>query len=165
MASASQDPEVLRRFIEHHVAALRDYQKIGDASQAHHDRMLTWSIGLMGAGVFAAYGHLPTHSRGALAPWILGILFAILARLVGQVVQDKDRSLQFVKIQELLALLLLPTETPGLAKSALAVLRNEGDLRTRAGEIVGLNQYSNALSWAAYILLAACVVAIFWALA
>src|SRR3989442_100628 len=118
MASTSQDPEEPRRFIEHHVAALREFQNISNSSQAHHDRMLTWSIGLMGAGVFSAYGHLSAHSRGAvLAPWALGILLAILARLVSLVVQDRDRALQFKKTNELLGL-LVPADAPALIKSA-----------------------------------------------
>jgi hypothetical protein len=44
------DPEMIKRYIDQVVATLRAREEIGAASQARNDQMLTWSIGLMGAG-------------------------------------------------------------------------------------------------------------------
>src|SRR6266850_328688 len=115
MTAVPQDPELVRRYIDHCVTALRDVQKLAAESQSRHDQMLIWSIGLMGAGIFSAYGHLSIHSRfAALAPWVLGILSAIAARLIGHVVSDRDELMQFEKAHTLLALLLMPPDTLGL---------------------------------------------------
>ena len=165
-ATISQDPEPIRRYIDHCVSFLRDARELGASSQTQHDQMLMWSIGLMGAGVFAAYGHLSAHSRcAALAPWAFGILFAIAGRLVGRVVWDRDGVMQLEKIQTLLGLLLMPADTPGLADSARVVMHNEGDFQTRYNAINRLNSYNDALGWVTYILFAIGVVAVFWALA
>src|SRR5207245_11671157 len=91
MATAPQDPEVFRRYIDHCVSFLRDARKMGASSQTQHDQMLIWSIGLMGAGAFAAYSHLPASSRCvALTQWILGILSPIRGRLLGRIVSARD---------------------------------------------------------------------------
>lgn len=64
------------------------------ASQEHADKMFTWAIGLMGAGIFS--GHtLLSHSTpylwlGAFSPWILGILAALAGRLVGHELRGKE---------------------------------------------------------------------------
>ncbi len=53
----------------------------------HSDSMLTWAIGLMGAGVFYANSLLGSAPAGlrfaALAPWVLGILASLAARVIG----------------------------------------------------------------------------------
>lgn len=52
----------------------------------HIDRMLTWAIGLMGAGLYSSYGLLGAAASWArlwaLAPWILGVLCALAGRII-----------------------------------------------------------------------------------
>jgi hypothetical protein len=53
----------------------------------HDDAMLTWAIGLMGAGMFYANTLLANAPDGlrflALAPWIVGILASLAGRMIG----------------------------------------------------------------------------------
>lgn len=164
MSAAGTNPAFLRQFVAQYVGGLRDAQQLAGSSQSHHDAMLTWSIGLMGAGVFSAYSILPAHSRAlVLAPWILGILVAIVGRLVARIVRDKDDLAQFAKITAMLSLLLAPN-APGVPGVIKQVLNNEGDFGTRRSEVDRLNRYSTALGWSAQILFAVGVVAVYWTL-
>jgi len=157
-------PTFLRQFVAQYVGGLRDALQFVGSSQSHHDAMLTWSIGLMGAGVFSAYSLLPTHARAlVLAPWILGILFAITGRLVARIVRDKDEFANFAKIAAVSSLLLTPT-APEVPASIMKVINNEDDFGKRRTEVDRLNRYSTALGLSAHILFAVGVVAVFWAL-
>jgi len=74
--------EVLRAYI----GAMRDFQVVDDAVRAHLDTMLTWVIGLMGAGVLAVANLTvcTLHERvWATAPWVFGILLAVVGGLFG----------------------------------------------------------------------------------
>jgi hypothetical protein len=79
--------EVLRAYME----SIREFRLIDDAARAHLDKMLTWVIGLMGAGVLAT-ASLGGCPRGDLvwasAPWVVGILIAVLGRLSGDLYRD-----------------------------------------------------------------------------
>ena len=81
--------EVLRAYME----SIREFRLIDDAARAHLDKMLTWVIGLLGAGVLAtATAHLSGCPRRDLvwasAPWVMGILIAVLGRLSGDLYRD-----------------------------------------------------------------------------
>ena len=71
--------------------SIREFRLIDDAARAHLDRMLTWVIGLMGAGVLAT-ANVSTCPRRDLvwasAPWVVGILIAVLGRLSGDLYRD-----------------------------------------------------------------------------
>jgi len=66
---------------------LQQIRESSTAQSEHADKMLIWAIGLMGAGVFYANTLLTEAPRGlrfiALAPWILGILVSLAARVIG----------------------------------------------------------------------------------
>jgi hypothetical protein len=161
------DADAVRRNVRYCVTYLRDLQKLGASSQQQHDQMLIWSIGLMGAGCVAAYGHLQDRSRSlALAPWLIGILVAIVARIVGRALWDRDGELSFKKIQGLLSFLLEP---PGNAADvvikARAVIRDEAEFQRPRQAVNRLKWWTERLSQAAHALFAAGVVTIFWALA
>jgi hypothetical protein len=118
----------------------------------------------MGAGIFAAYSHIPIHSRLlALAPWVVGIVAAIAARLIARVVTDRDGLIQFEKIQQLLGLLLMPPDSPGLAESASLVIRNRG-WEARYAALKRLGRCSEVLGWVTHGLFAAGVIVIAWRL-
>ena len=79
--------EVLRAYME----SIREFRLIDDAARAHLDRMLTWVIGLMGAGVLATANLNGCPRRDlvwASAPWVVGILIAVLGRLSGDLYRD-----------------------------------------------------------------------------
>jgi hypothetical protein len=94
MTTPDEDPkppkrteEVLRAYME----SVREFRLIDDAARAHLDRMLTWVIGLMGAGVLATANVSACPRRDlvwAAAPWIVGILIAVLGRLSGDLYRD-----------------------------------------------------------------------------
>jgi hypothetical protein len=88
----------LKRTARSYANTLMKTRPLTEASQQHEDTMLTWSIGLMGAGLFA----LPTFMTAArgpgkrglvvvAGPWVVGILLALLGRLVGGWHRDADR--------------------------------------------------------------------------
>src|SRR2546427_1551347 len=67
--------------------AIRQIHENSTALFKHDDAMLTWAIGLMGAGVFYANTLLADSPHWlrffALAPWIVGILASLPGRVVG----------------------------------------------------------------------------------
>jgi hypothetical protein len=58
------------------------------AEQGKVDAMLTWSVGLMGAGLFGVHSTLGTCGvkgvvlLGLVSPWLIGILLAVLGRIL-----------------------------------------------------------------------------------
>ena len=88
--------------------------------QEHIDQMLTWAIGLMGAGLYSSYGLLgtapPATRLWALLPWILGVLCAISGRIV------LARILSFEALgaharNSMILLLMLETDVPLVKKN------------------------------------------------
>jgi hypothetical protein len=78
---------VLRAYME----SIREFRLLDDAARAHLDRMLTWVIGLMGAGVLATASLRICPLREliwASSPWVVGILVAVVGRLAGDLYRD-----------------------------------------------------------------------------
>ena len=77
--------------------AIHQLQESSTTLFKHDDAMLTWAIGLMGAGLFYANTLLADAPRGlrfvALAPWIVGILASLAGRVVGAAAQRADAEL------------------------------------------------------------------------
>src|SRR5262249_48206460 len=79
----------MRRNTRSFANSLLKTRRLEEASQRHEDRMLTWSVGLMGAALFATPALLETachDSRNLVivaAPWATGIMLALLGRVVG----------------------------------------------------------------------------------
>jgi hypothetical protein len=90
------------RVIKNYVSGLREGHRFALDSQEHTDKMLTWAIGLMGAGIlgseqfFKAY--LPAARLFALMPWIFGILCAVVGRLVTRELMERDNLFFFHKV-------------------------------------------------------------------
>src|SRR6266567_4508625 len=76
-----------------YVEAIHQIHESSTTLFKHDDAMLTWAIGLMGAGLFYANTLLAAAPRGlrflALAPWIVGILTSLAGRVVGSRVLQK----------------------------------------------------------------------------
>lgn len=82
----TEDPAVLKALLATTEKAYLAGHEGATKTQEHTDRMLTWAIGLMGGGLYGAYGLLrcgPPHVWAwALLPWLLGILFALAGRMI-----------------------------------------------------------------------------------
>jgi hypothetical protein len=78
-------------------------------------------------------------------------------------VTDRDGLIQFEKIQQLLGLLLMPPDSPGLAESASLVIRNRG-WEARYAALKRLGRCSEVLGWVTHGLFAAGVIVIAWRL-
>lgn len=82
----TEDLAVLKPFLE---TTERNYlwgHELATKTQEHTDKMLTWSIGLMGGGLYGAHTLLkcgPPHVwLWAILPWLLGILSALAGRVI-----------------------------------------------------------------------------------
>jgi hypothetical protein len=73
--------------IQRLAGVMRERFKADNETTMHGDQMLTWAIGLMGAGLFGSKDFLtqaPSTLRFVpLLPWTFGILCAVAARLLG----------------------------------------------------------------------------------
>jgi len=76
-----------------YIEAIHQAHETSSTLFKHDDAMLTWAIGLMGAGLFYANTLLADAPPGlrflALAPWIVGILTSLAGRVVGSRVLAK----------------------------------------------------------------------------
>src|SRR5438445_11023145 len=79
----------MRRNARSFANSLLKTRRLEETSQQHEDRMMTWSVGLMGAALFGPPGLLETacnESRNLVivaAPWAMGVMLALIERLVG----------------------------------------------------------------------------------
>lgn len=76
------------RIIKNYVSGLREGHRFALDSQEQTDKMLTWAIGLMGAGILGSAEFFkpfpPTARFVAIMPWVFGILCAVAGRLVAR---------------------------------------------------------------------------------
>lgn len=122
----------------------------------HADKMLTWAIGLMGGGLFYVNSLLQsTIDRGlrfaALAPWIVGILAALAARVIGLRQRESSAAWYPGEVFNIKGQLLLSTslaETLGVFIGAVVRLRSE----FRAAMHSGLFCWFLRLSVAAHVM-------------
>jgi hypothetical protein len=70
---------------------VRGSLRISQASHSHRDRMLTWTVGLMGGGLLrlrSLIGALCTDRRHLLgwvmSSWLFGIILALVVRIIGE---------------------------------------------------------------------------------
>ena len=136
--------------------AIHQLQESSTTLFKHDDAMLTWAIGLMGAGLFYANTLLADAPRGlrfvALARWIVGILASLAGRVVGSRVLQKTAGWYIKEILAFKGAVISPKKDDLLA-TVKAVI--EGVLRliteVRAQQ-AGLYWWWVRLSLAAHIL-------------
>jgi hypothetical protein len=145
------------RFINSYVTGLREGHRFALDSQAHVDKMLTWAIGLMGAGIlgsdefFKAYH--PTARLVAVIPWIFGILCAVAGRLVARELMDRDNLFFFQKVTRLEnAPLLHRDDNDALLREVQAAINDEGQ-EDKRDALKRLRESLSKLYYAAHILL------------
>ena len=114
--------------------AIHQLQESSTTLFKHDDAMLTWAIGLMGAGLFYANTLLADAPRGlrfvALAPWIVGILASLAGRVVGSRVLQKTAGWYIKEIPAFKGAVISPKKDDLLA-TVKAVI--EGVLRLYHG--------------------------------
>jgi membrane glycosyltransferase len=113
-------------------------------TQEHADQMLTWSLGLMGAGLYTSYGLLgaapPAARLWALAPWLAGVLCALGGRVLLARVLNYGALGAHAKISKIL-LLSVETDVP-------LVKRNWKELVENAALFAGEKKSSELQPWA-----------------
>ncbi len=110
----------LHRLCATTAAAFREGHQMTVGSQEQTEKVLVWLSGLMGAGIFSVQGLLasaPLSMRlTTFAPWTLGILSAMLGRLLAGELKNKNDMQHFKRIS-MLGLLQLETDKALIAKN------------------------------------------------
>ncbi len=141
-----------------------------EASQQHEDRMLTWSVGLMGAGLFTAPSLLSTACGSVkgqmvfVAPWAAGVMLALLGRVVGGWHRDADSFHFTSKWGGLQALLVKPDVSPKeLGQQTLDVMNDKTDqLKDCKDRTTRLNRWAVGLYYASVIAFGAGIALLWW---
>jgi hypothetical protein len=125
--------------------------------------MLTWALGLMGAGIFPSKDFLAAAPPGlrfaALLPWIAGIICAIGGRLLWSELMPLDDLHHYDRVHRMEMLLLLADEEQ-IRSGIDAVLRDEGGLKEKGADIKRRLRDTNACFHGAHIFLALGIVAV-----
>ena len=152
----SPDSDFYERFIQQYANGLREGHRFAAESQEHCDRMLTWAIGLMGAGILGSHEILKPLSSGwqalVLSPWLLGILVALVGRLLGRVVVEKDNLFFFEKVKRLESA-VFHSHGEELQGEINAIMTDADTLGEKRKSVKRLNARLTRLYYAAHILL------------
>jgi len=180
MATPDETPEPDPAFasLEAHarafIHALRETRPLQAASQLHQDQMLTWAIGLMGAGLFsvpsllgfACTGGARSHLLWIAAPWTAGILFALVGRVVAANHRDADNLAFVQKWQALETMLLRNLSFEAMKQRFLTIMNNDDpSLAERAGRAQALGRTIDYLYYATHIAFGLGLITAFWRLA
>jgi hypothetical protein len=153
----------IRDFIQQYVDSSREGHRFAQESQQHGDRMLTWAIGLMGAGIFSSAAFLgaatPRLRFAALLPWIAGIVLAVAGRLIAAELMGADRLAHFDRVNRLQALLLLDEERIVRSRIDLILAGGEG-LKEKAAAVRRQLRWFQRCFYGVHILLALGIVAV-----
>ena len=143
------DPEYLDRLIRQYAEGDKEGYDSATGLLDHLDQMLTWLLGLMGAGLIASMPLLknaPVWARFiAAAPWLIGILVALGGRTIGAHLRDKESLWHFEKAIRIRKLLLEPTKA--LVELHRILNREDPELRKRH---CWLKRHGAALRWCYY---------------
>ena len=152
----------LRETIKAYTGGLREGRGLAQGFQKQTDDVLTWAIGLMGAGLLA----LPSFTAAACPAsprqhallggvWVVGILLAVAGRVVGRVHSHRDVMLFFRKTHAMERLLLDEAAVGAVAAKVLAVMNDE-DPEIKQGMETGkrLNYWVQVSYYSSHVLLA-----------
>jgi hypothetical protein len=143
-------------FVSRWASPTREGHRLATASVAHADAMLTWSIGLMGGGIFASKDVLasaPVDLRfAAWLPWILGIVFAVTGRLLYDHGMARDRLHHYKRVNMIEMLLGLTDEA--IVRKRIDVIFAGGEgLKEGDAAIQRIVRRANGCLYAAHICL------------
>lgn len=161
--------EVLAGRVRAYIAGLHDARKMTAASQRHTDAMLTWAIGLMGGGIvslFSVLAHWRAVTRPdtllAVSPWILGILLALLGRLVVKELMSADDQFVFLK-QHALNELLLATGGVDVTRFRQIASNEVCGLKGARDKMETFGRWTDRLYYVTHGLFGLGVIAFYWA--
>jgi len=145
------------RVIKNYVEGLREGHRFAVDSQEHVDQMLTWAIGLMGAGIFGSEpffrDYPPTATVVAILPWVLGIVCAVAGRLIARALMERDNLFFFHKVKRLeSAPLRHKADEDALLREIHAAIEDEGQENKRDA-IKNLREWLSRLYYATHVLL------------
>ena len=127
------DPGYLDRLIRQYAEGEKEGYDSAAALQDHTDQMLTWLLGLMGAGLIAGLPLLknaPVRARLiAAAPWLIGILVALGGRAIAAQLRNQESLWHFEKAVRIRHLLLEPSKA--VAELNRIVNRDDPELARR----------------------------------
>jgi hypothetical protein len=148
----------------------RSRRLLAETFQKNTDDVLTWTIGLMGAGLLGLPSFIsatcpssPRRLALLATPWTLGVLFAVASRIVGRAHRHADTMLFFRKVHAVERLLLDRAHPFLVAEKLLSVMNDDDETfrkRIKAGR--RLRDWVEAGYYASHIALAVGVLAIFW---
>lgn len=152
---AKSIPNILD-FITHWAAATREGHRFAAESLEHADKMLTWAIGLMGAGIFASREFLsaaPIDLRfAAWLPWIAGIVFAVAGRLFYDDTRAHDNLYHYDRVNRIESLRLVTDETKIRAEVDIIFAGGEG-IAEKGADLKRRARRANACFYGAHIFL------------
>jgi hypothetical protein len=112
--------------------SLARVRELAASEQSKVDGMLTWSVGLMGAGLLGVHSTLGTCGiKGAAllsvaAPWLIGILFAVLGRVLAMHHRQADGLFFARKWGDLQTALMDTSFSPaGLVLTLQSIMRDQ----------------------------------------
>jgi hypothetical protein len=169
------DPQrvrLMRRNLRSFAGMLATTRRLDEASQRHEDRMLTWSVGLMGGALFALPPVLNAAcetTKGyalAAAPWALGVVCALVGRVVGGWHRDASRFHFAAKLgacHAILARSAMMQTARELASEILAVMNDtDTHLKVALARAVRLNWWAEKFYYATVVTLVAGIVFLLW---
>jgi len=153
----------LRRLITGYCAALRESHTFAGESQTQSDRLLAWTVALMGAGIFAAPTFLSSvgadlhGSRGGLlvlAPWVLGILFGVVGRLFALELRDANNLYVAERLHaiEMLSFDEWP-DVDTVRKQFIGLMTDSGDHLKRNERVECFQRWTRVCYYSAYLML------------
>jgi len=162
--SVGQSILSVREFIAQWAAATREGHRFAQESQEHADKMLTWAIGLMGAGIFSSKDFLadaPLNLRfAALLPWIAGIMFAVAGRLLYADLMPRNNLYHYDRVNRMESLPLMLNDEQQIRSGIDAVFNEERGLKEKAADLRRRLRYTNDCFYGAHIFLAFGIVAV-----
>lgn len=103
--------------------------------QDHTDQMLTWLLGLMGAGLLAGIPLLknaPAYVRFlAVAPWLVGIVTSLGGRATAALLRNRESLWHFDKAVRIRLLLLEDDPAKAITELGTIVNRKDPELQSR----------------------------------
>ena len=172
MPGQAEVREEIRAMITGYTTSLREAHEFAGESQTQTDSLLGWTVGLMGAALFAA----PTLLAGlgvsietpgarilVLLPWVLGVLFGVAGRLLALEQRDANNLYIAEKLHALGFLLVADLDAVTLKRNFQDALNDEGEHRDRRERTKRIQRWTRIFYYATYCALAAGAVAIFLA--
>jgi hypothetical protein len=141
-----------------YLVRLREGRQLSSESQNHMDRMFTWAIGLMGAGIFLSPNFFQALSVShcpqwlllvVLSPWVIGIMIALAGRLFISKWQGAENVFAQTKLAAV-ERLLLSQEPARLSQELLDIISNKSQRYELGHRMARLQRYGRMTAFFYY---------------